>query len=415
MKMASLALYIPLLIILLTETHFSVALCNTHADCGDGKYCCVDEEEALYNIWVTECYNYSCLYCSYDSECGHDGQCCVNEGCETHCCKHDYECGEGKFCCKEANVHGSSFKRLYCNNTCLGTLCTQHTDCAWPNNNECCTQGVCSLTSGSCPDECNYHYDCDRKQYCCIGQSNYCNESCPNNYPGYEDQCSLWGNCGQSGNNCCQKESDSMCTRNCTGKICRSDDDCAWPDECCGSKWRCTTTNCPDECEDSWQCTEEGHCCKKRSNKKNICVHECVGEPCELHRDCTLPGECCNTTGFCTRSNHSCRKECRDNWDCHGMVGVHEYGKHEIIYCCFINQMPYRYCKNHCLYKPTTPPPRWQYEKPKPQNEKLKASYPDWETTLITLFVFLVLSIMFVVWRYLKRRGRYITAAQMYM
>ena len=397
--MVSLTLYTSLLVLFLTETHFFVAGCSRHADCDDGQYCCLDMLEALYNFWVHNCQNESCAtYCSqrsFGSDC-QAGECCVNGVCETHCCKHNDDCAEGKFCCKESSADGSSFERLYCNNTCLGTHCKQHTDCAYNaqvmyDNTECCNEGVCSF--GLCHNECNHHYECDRKQYCCIGRyTQYCNESCPTNDSDYKHDCSLWGDCGQPNNNCCKKESNTrcQCTRNCTGRICRDDKDCAWPDECCGSNWHCTTINCPDKCEEKWQC-KNGDCCKKRSNMSNYCVHECVGEPCTNHRDCIVPGECCNLDGFCTQANHSCRKECHSQWDC-------SYR----LFCCDTDEIPYKYCDDHCPRKPTTLPThntKWHYDTP-------ASSFPTWETTLATLFVFFLLTVPCVVWLHLKRTRR---------
>ena len=423
-----------LLVFLLGEIHdCAYSDCTDHWDCGEGKYCCADWEYGYPDESWMECGNETCSYCQRNSTCGYNGECCRETHCSKHCCKHDHECDEGKFCCKEANVDGSpaklfrdgdvgiSYKRLYCNNTCVGTICRQHTDCAWPR--ECCVNSVC--TSDSCRVECSHHYDCKNNQYCCPGQKNqssYCDDTCPYN-PGYKDDCSLWGDCGNPGN-CCTKESygNGTCTRNCIDNICRKDEDCAWPDECCSSTWRCTT-KCKDKCKSRTDC-KESECCKIRPNRPNFCVHDCVGESCYNHVHCALPGECCSLQGLCTRSNYSCRRECEYDWKCRIHDFPEEPKKHgahkrKLHYsgqngqCCSFSEVPYKYCTNHCPYENLTKPtPRPRPPKPS-KNDEARSS--AWVSTFVPLFTFLLLGVAFIVWKYLKRKGRNIKSKQFNM
>ncbi len=94
--------------------HNQCQVCAADADCGEGKYCLIQESIDLndtksknesqrmsfyqpVNIFYNKNITTQCVECLTDEHCS-DGLHCMNHQCKSYECNEDKDCGEGKFC-----------------------------------------------------------------------------------------------------------------------------------------------------------------------------------------------------------------------------------------------------------------------------------------------------------------------------
>ena len=245
--------------------------CETHADCEGNfwtKHCC----GGYFSFGSKDrtCTSISCLYhyCSSYSDCGDQSMCCrsnecVKQGCSG--CTDNSGCDIGHICCKKT----FPFDQTVCAANCINQTCNSNNDCA--GLSECCRSGKCVKTG--CYDECTSNSECNLDQYCC------------------KKKTSFWGD---------------SCAQSCVGEICRIDDDCGAPNECCISN-KCVDFGCSG-CTTNANCSTGHYCCKKRQwyvGEFSECSAHCVGKSCSRSDDCGGPGETCDSDHRCAVNQES--------------------------------------------------------------------------------------------------------------
>ena len=331
-------------------------ICTTNWHCTSPKVCCKDHligifhcRKQLNHSWSALGSTRSCIgyYCTSKSDCRERELCCTSNTCtpcSKECVTHS-DCGKWRSCCK-----GARWERNQCRHTCVNMLCTDHSDCGI---NECCRSQHCvhcselgctadaqCLPSQQCCDQhfypnskcrnqcsgesCNSDKDCTLSAYC---DSHICVE---------RKECTSQANCSD-GWFCCMTgwyQKIGYCSQNCIGNSCMKDSDCALPDECCSSNYKCK--KCVTSCQSSSDCFNNGVCCEGPAFGESKCAAKCNEESCIKSSDCLTPGKWC-LNGICSDAT----KQCRHDSEC-----IASGGKQ--YYCCIDKHTGLKICSLDC-------------------------------------------------------------------
>ncbi len=292
-------------------TKYCFTACRTVADCGSGRFICLNHVDYGTVCYPTSNYCASTCFetgCPSGQVCGSDGKCkTVTSGTQGYCepCSTDYDCIAGAVCMNDSS--GSKYCGRDCSNSACADLsnsyCKRISDSiyqCWPISNSCNSACDCSKVN------CNARYKCNPADCGCDAASDHClNSGCPFDYDcnyasgecelrQQENCCNVIGFCefydmvcntatcgcvlppGQCQNNanCAPGETCEYITKKCVFDYCKS---CRYSSDCSMARdisedSTCVKGGCANYCENDSDCPAQAKCVEDDGGWTRYCV-----------------------------------------------------------------------------------------------------------------------------------------------